>query len=164
MRRWFLGVWLGSMLSSGCAARGYDRASYELGSVAGVLFSNSLVIAGKVLPQRTGAAFALSYPLLFQNQSNATASLGLAEAVATLNGEPAQVVVRCSEHGYLPSASLTLQPGERLRVDCQLSLTASGLRMAQSGDSEILLQVPVLSEGRLLSAAFAYRVELEDAS
>jgi hypothetical protein len=148
----------------GCATPGFDRASYELGSVAGVLFSNSPVIAGKVLPTRAGNAFALTYPLLFQNQSHGVATLGLSGATATLNGEPAQVIVRCGEHGYLPSASLSLQPGERLRVDCWLSLTANGLRAARSGDSELLLEVPVLSEGRLASASFAYRMKLEDAS
>ena len=164
MWRWFLSVWLGSVVSTGCAAPGFDRASYELGSVAGVLFSNSLVISGEVLPQRSSSGLTLAYPLLFQNQSNVAASLALAEAAATLNGEPAQVVVRCGEHGYLPSASLSLQPGERLRVDCLLSLTASGLRTARGGDAEIVLDVPLLSEGSLRSASFAYRIRVEDAS
>jgi hypothetical protein len=152
-----------AVVSAGCSS-GFNRASYELGSVAGVLFSNSLVITGRELPQRTLGGFTLAYPLLFQNQSNVTASLALAGATATLNGEPAHVLVRCAEHGYLPSASLSLQPGERLRVDCLLSLTASGLRTARSGDAELLLEVPVLSEGSLLSATFSYRVELEDAA
>jgi hypothetical protein len=151
-------------MSAGCASPGYDRASYELGSVASVLFSNSLVIAGKVEPQRTSRGFTVTYPLLFQNQGHATASLGLAEAEASLNGEAAHVVVRCGEHGYLPSASLSLPAGQRLRVDCVLSLTASGLRTARSGDAELLLEVPVLSEGSLRSASFGYLLKLEDVS
>ena len=162
-RRWLVGVGVASATSAACGSP-YDRASFELASVQGVLFSNSLVVSGKVLPERTDSSVSLTYPLLFQNQGNEVATLALAGAVALLDGEQGRVVVRCGEHGYLPSASLSLQPADRVRVDCVLTLTAAGLAVARSGDSELVLEVPVLSGGRMALASFSYRFVLEDVS
>lgn len=163
MWRWLVGVGLASAVSAGCGSP-YDRASFELASVRGVLFSNSLIVAGKVLPERTSSGVSLTYPLLFQNQGNESALLALAGATALHDGESGRIVVRCAAHGYLPSASLTLQPGDRVRIDCVLTLTAAGLATARGGDSDVVLKVPLLSGGRMAVASFNYRFMLEDVS
>jgi hypothetical protein len=150
---------------SGCGGGGYDRAQYSVGAVAGVLFSNSLVVTRHVLPQKTpNGGLSVEYALLFQNQSAAAARLGLAEAHAKLDGEPDLALARCAAHGSLPSVTLVIPPGQRMRVDCRLSLTPEGLAEARASDRELLLVVPLLSGGELVMLSFTYRLKLEDAS
>jgi hypothetical protein len=149
---------------SGCGAGGYDRAQYSVGAVAGVLFSNSLVVTRQVLPQKTPNGLSVEYALLFQNESAAAARLGLAEAHAKLDGEPDLALARCAAHGSLPSAALVIPPGQRMRVDCRLSLTPEGLAEARASDRELLLTLPLLSGGELVTLSFTYRLKLEDAS
>src|SRR5687767_7307596 len=121
----------------GCGGGGYDRAQYSVGAVAGVLFSNSLVVTRQVLPQRTpDGGLSVEYALLFQNVGAADARLGLAEAYAKLDGEPDLALARCAAHGASPSPALVITPGQRLRVDCRLSLTPEGLAEARSSDRE----------------------------
>jgi len=76
----------GAMVAlGGCGAPPLERSPYEVGSVGGVLFSNSLAALHDVRPRPTPRGFELVYPLLFQNQSRETAQLGLAEASLTGN-------------------------------------------------------------------------------
>jgi hypothetical protein len=143
----------------------YDRAEYTAGSVASLLFSNSLVVTREVRPQKLPrGGISVDYSLLFQNEGAESARLGLAEVKAKLNGQLQRVAVSCAAHGYLPSRSLDLPAGQRLRVDCRLSLTPAGIREARVSDSEIAFAVPVLSAGRLVEPSFAFRLKLEDFS
>lgn len=143
----------------------YDRAEYTAGSVASVLFSNSLVVTREVKPRKvSGGGIKVEYALLFQNEGAESARLGLAEATAKLNGQLGRVVVSCGQHGYLPSRSLNLLAGQRLRVDCRLTLTAAGITDARGSDSEIAFAIPVLSAGRLVEPSFTFRLKLEDLS
>jgi hypothetical protein len=159
------GLLLALGVLGGCGADGYDRAQYAVGSVGGVLFSNSLVVTRQVLPQRSAnGGLSLEYALLFQNEGASSARLGLADAYAKLDGEPDLAQVRCGAHGSSPSPALDIAPGQRLRVDCRLSLTPEGLVEARISDRELLLAVPLLSGGQLVTLSFTYRLKLEDAS
>lgn len=165
--------WLGSgaWVAAACVWCGcsspppYDRAQYSVGSVASVLFSNTLVVTREVLPRKSASgSLEVEYALLFQNEGAEAVRLLLSEATAQLNGLPERATVRCAAHGYLPSAALSLPPGQRLRLDCTLGLTAQGVSDARSADTEIVFELPVLSGGRLVTPSFEYRLKLEDAT
>lgn len=148
----------------GCAAAPYERAQYRVGAVGGVLYSNSLVVGREVAPRKTATGPRVEYALLLQNEGNEIAKLGLSEVTAELNGQRGRVQARCAQHGFLPSRSLDLRPGQRLRLDCQLSLTPSGAQEARTSDSEIVFGVPILYAGQLVTPEFSYRLTLEDSS
>jgi hypothetical protein len=166
--RWSsLGAWAvcGFGLAGCGGAASYDRAEYTAGSVASLLFSNSLVITREVRPRKLpGGGIKVDYALLFQNEGAEPARLGLAEVTAKLNDQPERVVVTCGQHGYLPSRSLDLPAGQRLRIDCRLTLTSAGVREARASDSEIVFAIPILSAGRLVEPSFAFRLKREDLS
>lgn len=153
-------------LLSGCGgAVPYDRAEYSLGTVARLAYSNSLVVKREVLPERTrNGRLSVEYALLFQNEGAETAQLALSEAYAKLDGEPDLATVRCASHGFLPSRAIQVAAGQRVRVDCRLSLTAEGIVEARTSDRQLAFWLPVLSGGQVVELEFIYRLKIEDLS
>jgi hypothetical protein len=147
-----------------CEKAPYDRAPYAVGSVAGVLYSNLLVVTAEEEPTRVGGELLVTYPLLFQNAGAEPAQLGVSSAAVLLNGVPGRASARCAERGGAAAASVDLPPGRRVRVNCEMKLTPAGLAEARTADSQLTLAVPVLSAGRVLSPEFSFRLKLEDAS
>jgi hypothetical protein len=151
---------------SGCgSASQYDRAEYDLGTVARLSYTNSLVVKRQVMPKRTrGGGLSVEYSLLFQNEGTEVAQLALSEAYAKLDGEADLATVSCAAHGFLPSRTIQVPAGQRLRVDCQLGLTPEGIAEARVSDRQLAFWLTVLSAGQVVELGFHYRLKLEDLS
>ena len=153
-------------LLSGCGGGSrYDRAEYNLGTVARLAYTNSLVVKREVMPVRTrDGGLSVEYALLFQNEGAEVAQLALSDAHALLDGEPDLATVSCAAHGFLPSHAIQVPAGQRVRVDCRLGLTPEGIAEARVSDRQLAFSLTVLSSGRVEELVFTYRLQLEDLS
>jgi hypothetical protein len=148
---------LAALLACGASR---SRVPRQIGTVEGLVVSNSPMLLTDVAPEEKGDRLVVTYSVLFENQGFQVVTLRLLEATTTVADE--RHPARCSVYGR-PSQKY-FPPGDRWRVDCVLEFGQSVRTILLRNDADAHLELPFSIEGRLGSAIFKYPLRIEDAT
>ena len=114
-----------------------------------------------VLPASGGGGVTVTYSLLFQNGGRSRFELLFDSARFTVKGRPGKADCRVSDRRF---PKLHLLPGDRLRVDCKLSLGHEVESALRQGDADGVLKIDAVTPEGPFTLTFMYRFRLEDVS
>src|SRR4051812_48796576 len=121
---------IAALLVAGCG-ESPPRVAPTLGTVAGVVVSNSPMFIDRPQPSLLGDRLSVTYSVLVQNVGQEHVELDLARAKVSVDGVEGSA--DCSARGYRVPV-LSLMPSDRWRVDCRLTLTPESTQALRRAD------------------------------